>query len=423
MIARGCLIAVCAGVIFAQPLQLRAEATSEQVRALFARSTKVTPSAMRAAREHYDKLTIDGNGPLVDYAFALVLIEQHQLQEAGQLLAALVKATPGSAPPRRTLIWVQMARKDYAAALLEMETLAAILARQKTITTDTREGARFLGTAIGFLSGPASSPKIVRMVADARNQVAEKLGKALQPEFDNGFLLAGELFASLQNETAAAKEEATQIQAEAIRSQTEQVEGEKAAIDEARQDLEAKADARKQETQAELDALNEKLSELQKQYSDVMARGAPLQAQISAAQAEISALTQLVQQEDGSQVIVYRDPDRARFLERLIAQLQIQLAPMQAELNAINFRVADLRNKNAVLLRQHNIDLQKMFGEGQKLAKSQTRLERIEKATSKAKATGESTRTRTLSARMTTFGTYEPFPMEKEKDRVLRALK
>lgn len=423
MFARADLIAVCAGVVFAQPLLLRAEATSEQVRALFALSTKVTPSAMKAAREHYEKLTIDGHGPLVDYAFALVLIAQHQLEEAGQLLSALVKATPASAAPRRTLIWVQISRKDYAAALVEMEALAAILARQKTITTDTREGARFLGTSIGFLSGPASSPKIARLVADARKQIIGELGKSLQPEFDNGFLSAGELFASLQNEATTAKEEVTQIQAEAIKSQTEQFEGEKAAIDEARQDLEAKADARQQETQAELDALNEKLSELQTQYSDVMARGAPLQAQISAAQAEISALTQLVQQEDGSQVMVYRDPDRARFLERLISQLQIQLAPLQAELNAINFRVADLRNKNAALLRRHNIDLQKMFGEGQKLAKSQTRLERIGKATSKAKATGESTRTRTISARMTTFGTYEPFPMEKEKDRVLRALK
>lgn len=414
----------CLAMLLALPFTAHAEATRKQVEELFARSSKAAPSSLAAAREYYESITSeDARSPLADYAFALVLLEQHKPQEAAESLSELLKKSPNARPAQQTLAWVQLVRKDYEEALLGLESLAKYLASVKTITTDHRDTARFLGSALGFLSGPATSPRLEKRVKESRDRILEQLGKSLRPEFDAGFSATMEQFAKLRGDTATAKEEISRIQADAIKAQSEQLDSEKTALTDKQKELDAKAEQRKEEAQAEIDAMNEKVSELQEQYSAVMARGAPLQAQINAAQAEISALTQLVQQDDGSSTIVYRDPDRVRFLERLIAQLQIQLAPMQAELNAINFRVADLRNKYGALLRQNNIDLQKMFGEGQKLARNQTRLERMEKQHAKAKATGSSTKTRTLSAKMTTFSTYEPFPMAREKDRVLRALK
>jgi hypothetical protein len=422
MIGR-CAAAWVVLVIVLPPWPGLAEATRAEVEALFAASPKVAASSLAAARTAYGK--IDDPGPLANFAFALVLIEQQQWQEASQLLTTLTRTSPKAIAPRRTLIWVQLARKDYQTALGGLESLVSAIpaAKDARLTTDQRQAAAFAGSAIAFLEGPASAARLDRLVSAATDRILEKLNPELRSDFDEGRIATRDQFQKLQTDTATAKDEVAAQQADAVASEKERLNEAQSAVDDAQSELETRADRRKQQTQSEVDALNEQFDELRGDQSRVLAAGAPLQMQIQSAQAEITGLTQVVDQPDGSTTIEYLDPGRVRYLEQVIGSLQVRLAPLQAELNGINMRIEGLRNKHGAVLRQHNIDLRQMSGEGQQLAKSRSRLDRMEKNNARAKITGNSTRTRVLSARTTTFSTYEPFPMASEKQRVLDLLR
>lgn len=424
MAARMLAAGIVVVVLVARPVL--GEASRAEVESLFAAATKVSASSLAAARDVYEQIDRGGRrGPLSDYAFALVLMEQQQWKEAAGLLETLAKSAPKALPPRRALIWVQLARKDYQTALVGLEALAAALpaSKEAALTTDQREAAQFVGAGIAFLKGPAASARIDKLVKAASDRINERLNPQLRPDLEAGSAATNEQFQKLQTATASAKDEAAAQQADAIAAEKEQLNEAQTAVEDARSELEARADQRKQKTEADLDQVNAQLSELREDHSRVIAAGAPFQAQINAAQAEIAGLTQTVQQPDGSTTIEYIDPARVHYLEHAIGGLQARLAPLQAELNAINFRVEGLRNQYGALLRQHNVDLNRMFGEGQQLAKSKSRLDRMEKNNARAKVTGRSTRTRVLSAKAATFSTYEPFPMASEKQRVLDLLK
>ena len=245
----------------------------------------------------------------------------------------------------------------------------------------------------------------------------------LLPDFEKSFAATTSSAESRQNELDSAKAELAKIQADAIQKQAGQIAKDKESLEKNQQSLDEKAAKREQEAQGEMEALKAKAAELQKQYSDLMILATPLQAQITQAQTEINGLTQLVQQQDGSYQQQVTDRNRVSFLQGVINRSQIQLVPIQSQIAAVNVRANDLRNKQNELMRQHNSDSQKRTGEERELAKNKSKLDRMEKQQAKATPTGNDAKTRQLAARVATFSNYEPFPLDREKQRVLSALK
>lgn len=411
-------VAFCQGA-FADDLR-------RQVEDLFAKSNKVSTSALQAAREHYSQIQATGKSKrLVDYAFALVLIEQQKFEEASQAMYELLKTTPDVLPFCRTSIWTQMVRKEYLEVLVAAESIAKTMSHSAAdeVTSEQHETARFLGVVVAYLEGPAASPRLERQTADAKQAIREALPLELVADFDNAFTATTETYEKMRDSATEAKEELSKIQAEAIRAQAEQIAKEKESLDKSKQANDEKAEKREKETEDEVANLRKKVENLQNEFTAAMILAAPLQARITQAQEALSDTTQLAEQSDGSYVPVVTNIRRKQDLEQLLALLRAQLAPIQAQIMAINARAMALQNKYGTLLRQHNIDLQKLTGKEQELERQKAKLARIEKVQSKVKPGLANAKTRSLTARMGTFSTYEPFPLVREKGRVIQALK
>jgi hypothetical protein len=403
-----------------------AEDLRGQVEGLFAKSNKVSPSALDAARKHYSEIQATGKSKrLVDYAFALVLIEQQKFEEASAALTELLKFMPDVQPFSRSSIWTQMVRRQYPEALFASEAIAKTLAGAEPgkATVEQHETARFLGVVIAFLEGPAATPKLEQPTADAKQAIFDSLNTELVTDFNRGFTATSDAFEKIRTSAATAKEELAKIQEEANRAQAEQIASEKESLEKSKEAVDEKTAKREQETEEEIASLRKKVESLQNQFTAAMILAAPLQARITQAEEEMRGLTQLVENADGTVSTTITNLSRKNTLEQFIGQLRAQLAPVQAQIMAINAQAMALQNKYGRLLRQHNIDLQKLTGKEQELAKQKKKLERIEKSQAKAKPSGTNVRTRALVARMTTFSTYEPFPFVREKGRVIQALK
>jgi chromosome segregation ATPase len=320
----------------------------------------------------------------------------------------LANSSGSSLPIQRSLLWTQLVRKEYSQVLSGCERLADVLAKQgaKPATADARETAHFLGTVMAFLTGPASQPNLERALTDTKKRVLESLSPELASGYEEGYAAGNKTFAALQEELLKAKQEAERIQSEAKQTQSEQLAEQKGAIDKNKQSLDEKASKREQDTKDQAAELKAKVAELQQQYTNLMLQATPLQTQIVSAQAEIRGLTQTVRNEDGSVDTVVTDPRRVQFLEGVISRSQIQLVPLQSQIAAINVRANDLQNKYGSLMQQYKIDLNKLLGEEKQLAKSQTKLERIEKLQARNAASGSNAKTRLLAVRVGMFSSY-----------------
>jgi DNA repair exonuclease SbcCD ATPase subunit len=361
---------------------------------------------------------------LVDYAFALVLIEQQKLDEATTQLDKLLKVSPSALPYQRSRLWLQLVRKNYPAALVNMEALSRRLAPAGNAksTTDDREAARFLGSAIAFLEGPAASPRTSKLVVQSKEKIRKTLSEPLREEFDAGSETTSEQFAKLSADITSAKDELTKLQTEAIKTQGEHLESEQTDIDDAKQALQATADKQQEKAQADAEALWAQHEELLGTLSNLQAGAIAQETRIATADAEIQSLTQTVQRDNGTTETVYTDPARVAALQGLIVRLDAQLRTLQSQVANVNARAVQVQNQYNRLVQRFNLQMQRLAGEGKQLASDQKKLDRMQKNLARAKPSGSSPKTRTLSSRLSNFTTYEPFPMAQEKARVLAAV-
>ena len=402
-----------------------ADEIRSQVEELFANSNKVSPSALDAAREQFTAIQADGaNRQLVDYAFALVLIEQQKLDQAGAQLDKLLRVSPKSLPFRRSRTWVQLVRKEHQAALVNLENLAGRLpnAKHAKVTADHRETARFIGSSLSFLESPAAPARLQNLVDASKERILNGWGSAFRAEFDAGHAATAAQFAQLNSEVSGAKEEIAKIQSDAIKTQGEQLESQQSAMEEARETLQSAAEEKQKKAQREAEGLHAQYSELRGEFAEIQSLALPIETQIAAAHAEVQSLIKTVKLDDGTIETVYTDPIRARVLEGFILQLDARLGPLRAQTANINARAALVQGQYNGLVRQYNLQMQQIAGEGKSLASNQNKLDRMQKHHARSKPTGNSTKTRTLSSRLTNFTTYEPFPLAQEKARVLAAL-
>ena len=81
-------LAALALVLMACGTSARGSDVPEQLRALFESGSKGTPSAVAAAKAKYDALrAAHPTDPRIDYAYAVVLINQRKYREATEILA------------------------------------------------------------------------------------------------------------------------------------------------------------------------------------------------------------------------------------------------------------------------------------------------------------------------------------------------
>ncbi len=356
----------------------------------------------------------------VSYAYALVQIKQHRYPEGAKRIDELLADERENVALWKAKIWLSMLTKNYAAAMVEMEKLSQLVppeAAEGAAEDAHRDTARFLGRLVGFLEGPADGAVSAAIRDRAKRQILDRLGPARESAFEEGRSRVSDQFANLtgaKEESAEAAKTAAEAEqqrlAAELKAKAEQIAAKGEELDERREKL-------RSEAKAELDAIAKEDEPLVNELARLSSLATVPQQQLGQISVEISRLQSLADRE--------KDPARRNFLINDINRLAILASRYDAELAALEARAAAVAAQRANVQRRYQqaqASYAAQFGQIQStlvdLDKQQKRTAG-EQQRNQRPTTGDTRRARALATQAAAFTTYEEFPLEAERQRVL----
>jgi hypothetical protein len=406
--------------LLAQPPSLR-----QEIAALFEAGWSGTAASRGAADRAFEEISVGGRAdPRSGYAYALVLMKQRRYEQAITELDGVLKLDESNLAARENKIRLLMLTKNYSGAVVELDRLSRLAAEapQEHLPLDRRRDVlRFIGRVIGFLEGPGEAG-----IAAVTRQRAQR-----------------EIESRLTDEELGIYDEARDGVLERFGKSVGQAETgrEDALTEKQRQREEAKRDLQTQRTQQQERAteLLARADQLRKEIKDNETEFAkaerPLVDRLARLdrQAEIPRreLALLLADSDSLRAAAARTEDpverdrllfRAQQLEIFAARYDADLAVLERQAAAVNAERAQIRDRfgreNAALVASGTTIKKEL----ELLGRGEKRLAMDEKRFDKP-ITGGTRAVRALEAEAGAFTTYEPLPLEEERQRLLDLLK
>jgi hypothetical protein len=384
--------------------------------ALLACGMKNSPTAVSTARDEFDRLkTVSPNDPRINFAYGLVLINQHRYRQAIPFVESYLLIEPNDLQARQTLLHTQMLDRNYAAALVSCQTIAEMIhSRGESIDArQTTAAANFLGTVFGYLEIRGAAAMASDRLSKAKNRVLTELGEGYLDEFDRGRQAALALFQQAEDDL------------QAIQSRTQ------AANEQQRAEVQSTLAGDRTKAVTDRNAAQqsgEQLREAQREYDVVVQQVLPLvrdrtqiSVQLMAIQGELSSL--LMSATPG-QIARRSNPNSIGFAERVQANsLSLTLASLNRQALDLDRRILALQTRAGELVTSGAKASEELAESTAALAKSEKRAKNLEKqlarAERKAATKAAAAKAPAITGRMAQFSTYAPFPYEQEKERVL----
>jgi hypothetical protein len=386
----------------------------------------ITPQARAAADQQYQEVArLAGNDPRALEASWLVLMQQRRFDEALKRLDEHLAKEPADIAALRAKTWVLTVLKNHAAAFLSADRLSALLAAHPPETEADRavdeEAIGFLGRLAGYFGGP---------IADTINQderkafekkVLGRLAESQRTLFEdarNGVLAK---FIEMTDESADARERAA-LTAKTEKEKTlAELQADKEKLDAREKELEERRNKLNSEFKAEVDEIAKQEQPLVQQQAQLTARSAGLNSDLINYQSQSLVYQQLAAQEKN----VQRQ-------QQLLAQANaFALLASRAEANllAANRLTRGVQAQRAGLAARRNqaqsntsSQVDRVNRELAELGKRERRNEGLEKRASRPNSSSTG-KVRSLSAQATALSTYDAFPLEAAKARLLESLR
>lgn len=369
----------------------------------------------RAVEEH------PGDRQLV-YAFALVKMQQRQFPEAAKLLDQYLAIEKQDASAWRAKAWLSMLMKSASTSLVELDKLSQVLADEKVkLPDETRqELVTFLGRMIGFLEGPGEGSVNGATLAAAKQKIRGRLTETQRESFDSGVSAVVDEFGVL----ATAKDDA-QVQEIATaekqkREQLVDIEKDGVEIVARKGELRETAERLESEVAAENATYAKADAPLADEFNRIAAQAANVDRDLSNVSSDIISLR--------GQAARERDPIIRNRLFRDIDRLEDIAARLDNNLRSLERAGAVVRDRRATLLAQHN---QALAGYASSLGAAQKEFKGLESREKRADAirnklrkpsVGNTGKVISMNKQAVALSTYETFPLEAEKQRLLDQL-
>jgi hypothetical protein len=421
-------IALLALIILLAPV---ARADEAQTKAAIAKLLEVgwgvTPQARAAADLQYQEvLRVAGGDPRALKASWLVLMQQRRFEDARKRLDEYLAARPDDLEAVRAKTWVLAISKNYPGAMLSADRLSGQLAAKPAeggadSRTEEDELIGFLGRMLGYLGGPVADSVSQEDRKAIEKKLLGRLDESRRAVFEdarNGVL---DRFIEMSDDSAEAQDRAVA----AARAQKEKTLAELAADREeaaARaKELDERRKKAREEFQKELDKIARQDQPLREELARLTTRASNLTNDLLVYASEISRLQQLAASE--------MDPGRRQFLLLEADRLGLYAGRIEADLLGVNqlaqsvqAQRAGLANRQAQTQANSASQVERIDQELGDIAKREKRNEGIEKRAIRATATTTS-RVRSLSAQATALSTYDSFPLEAAKMKLLESLR
>ncbi len=416
---------VFTGTILSHPLHAQEDKAAPHVARLLNVGWGTTTSFRTAADAQSEALfSAAGRRHSTLYPAALVLIKQRRHAEAIKLIDEILARNENDIPAWRAKVWLLTVLKNYEGAMVAADQLSKLLPKEEAKTDEEdqhRVYVAFLGRMYGFLGGPAQANVSLDSRKESEKIVAGRLSENRRVVFAEARDGVLQKFVELTDAKVTVKDKAKE-QADANREKTLAEIAEQRDVNKEKvKELEAKIEKAKQVHQKETEYIRKADAPLQARLTSLSNLATNLNRQLFSIDSQIA----LVQ----AQLSATKDENVRNLLFLELNRLGGQEGTIQAELFNVNNQGAGVQQQRSSLaVRQQRADAELAGKYGQvddelnAIAKKERRAEVAEKRANKA---GVSTpqSALSLSAQAAALITYDPFPLEQEKNRLLLTLK
>jgi len=406
--------------------QAPADTLRTEVARLLQQGAALTPASLAACREQYQEIKSSApQNARVDYAWAVVLLQQRKYAEALPVLGTCIRANPAELDAACWYVWALVQSRRYDDEIAAMRHVGRRAAEEQLSPQDMRRrAAHFLGQLFGYFELVKPGGARPEQVSKVKNELLAVLPSGLRDAIDEGRAEVAARFMSLKDDREA------QLAARAAEAARRHEDAAKSLDDNRRTAADRQAELA-ESTEKILDVTRE-ATVLQRQISSLSQDRLLLATQIMVAQSrlrelygnrEINIDIPGIQNPTGRGPIVEErrtntalDLDRAARAQQLslaLAALQKQVFDIDRKLISLGTRAEQLRGVGATQSNsaaQNEAELRKAAKRADNLEKQVLRIER------------EKPPTFTLTTQMRSLSTYLPFPFEAEQARVLDRL-
>ncbi|MEX2142715.1 MAG: tetratricopeptide repeat protein [Pirellulales bacterium] len=393
-----------------------------QVSALLDAGWRPSTKGLAAAEAIYEELRREGRpDPRLMYAFALVQMRNQEYDEAKKLLDLVLAADKHDIAARRARTWVLMITQKYAAALVDLESLVKqVVAQPADAESDSTRLIEFAGRVMGFIDGPAASALQAHVRADYRKRLAAPLSAARRESFDEGYKAVQQRFAELNLDRQQTKADAKADEQRRQERILQELERERADLAKEKSSLQERAEKVAVDLNRELTNLDAQLRPLATRQARLEAQGAAIVREMAGLQVEITRLLELSD--------LVEEPVEALRLRAEARRLDIALGRYGVDLRALEGESAGVAAQRIALARQRQLAVAQQRAHSDRIERRVAEMRRTERRISGQEdranqpGGGATAAVVSLSTRAKAFTTYEDFPFEEERARLLQSL-
>lgn len=375
------------------------------------------PSGVSDAERRYESVSSSATADAaVDYAMGLVRLKNRKYEDALTALHAATTRHPGHLAAWRAKCWLLVYLRKFDHAVAQMQALADIYPQDEkapAVEAELVETARWLGRLHGHLTWVAATKLPIETHTAA---LTSKLSGERLKAFEAGREEVRIACEKLQAELAVIAREDAEQEAERRIMVEEKNKSERVRIASEREELLTQAESAKSQTDTSVQAVNTKLAPLEKQYRELEQEARPILNRVNDLQrrARDRDADARKEKDQKRKRDIERDADRLRDEAR---REENKLAPLQRDAQRVQREAAGLQAERAKLITTFQATLAGINRNLVQLAKDEKAIENSEK--SLMQPPDPTPRHTSLAAKIAAISTYQKFPLEEERARLL----
>jgi hypothetical protein len=375
--------------------------------------------------QYQEVLKVAAGDPRALTASWLVLMQQRRYDDAVKRIDEYLALQPGDLQALRAKSWNQAILKNYQGAMLTADKISQQMADEPPISkadaTGHEELIGYLGRLLGYFGGPAVDVVNQEQRKAVEKKIVGRLGESHKPLFEEA--RDGVLAKHIElTDTKADERDRAIAGAEADKEKTlQEVTAEREQIAARAAELESQTEKLQSELKAELAELSKQDGPLASELARLDARATVLNRDLFAYESDIARLE--------SAAAAEKDPVRRQNLLFEADRLAVIASRIDADLAGVTRLARNIQGQRNVLAARAQQaqgtaagQAQQIDREMQQLGKRDKRADGIEKRAGRP-TTGTTSKVRSLSAQAAALTTYDQFPLEAAREKLLESLR
>lgn len=366
----------------------------------------------------------------VQQAYLLAVLKQKRYPDAGKRAEAMVARNPQDYLAWHAKIWLAVLSKKYPAALVDIQGLCESLpepAEQAKQPKEFNAVGKHLGHLVGFLEGPAGSAVKESERDTCLKTILARLNPASSEAFEQARREVQQEYKKLLSEQGLAEVDAEEKAEQKREDLRKDAAAERESADKGREQVAEERRKLQEEYRAQMNSLAGDERPAQIQLLQAQTTALNLQAEITRIAAQIGRAEAILRELDSRKS---KDRDRNADLQRdqvrrEVDRLRIEGSRFQAQLQECQ-RLGTLAQTRLNEIAQRRLIAQDAYGK--KVGMTELELADLKRRDAKAdaaektarKTTGDKRRSTAVGTRAAALTTYVPFPLDEEKQKLLR---